>query len=246
MKATRPVRLQTGRFASFTLIELLVVVAIIAVLAALLLPTLQRAKEAGKRMVCMNHLKQLNTATLLMADDNDGWINGTGSPTNAPVGGQRWIDAITNYLKGDALVKYNNNQKACPSMHPDETWWPYGAHFYFVYSAPVNIAAGWTMHSLNEVRNPSRIFLVAESYTWEPEDNAHFNITVQGLGGGAMPYPRHLGEGLNFTFVDGHAEWWKSKGYGPGGASGKWHEDVAVDDWKVPVSWLLGGARFNP
>lgn len=58
----------------FTLIELLVVIAIIAVLAALLLPALSQAKEAGRRTACLNNLHQLGLAARLAALDEEGYF----------------------------------------------------------------------------------------------------------------------------------------------------------------------------
>jgi prepilin-type N-terminal cleavage/methylation domain-containing protein len=71
MKITERRRLASAE-AAFTLIELLVVIAIIGILAAMLLPVLARAKESGRRISCLNNLKQLSLAAQMFVNDNQG------------------------------------------------------------------------------------------------------------------------------------------------------------------------------
>lgn len=117
MARSLPARGPTSRGAGFTLIELLVVIAVISVLVGLLLPAVQRAREAASRISCANNLKQIGLAMHMYHNDFDHLPPNRlmvqpnlASPIGAPTGGATWAVLLLPYLEQDNLYRQWNLQ----------------------------------------------------------------------------------------------------------------------------------------
>jgi prepilin-type N-terminal cleavage/methylation domain-containing protein len=101
-------RARNKRARGFTLIELLVVIAIIGILMALLLPAIQKVREAANKMLCGSNLRQLAIAVhnyhndhnlfpvnSLITDQNNNWISPNWS----------WLARILPYIEQDSMYR---------------------------------------------------------------------------------------------------------------------------------------------
>ncbi|WP_337747729.1 DUF1559 domain-containing protein [Victivallis vadensis] len=212
--AYRRLRPTTARF---TLIELLVVIAIIAILAALLLPVLNKAREAGKRATCTSQLKQIGTAFQLYAGDcNDHF------PFISDKSGGGCMDyayQLNSYLSGanaatskfnpyrmtEAESKFFGGSKLfyCPSR-PNHSLNLPGCR-YVDYAS--NLPLSKSHPKITGIRNISRIMFAIDSIYNPDPLNFNYNTGLSYLNDAfaqaTKVHRRHSGQ-ANCLYGDGH------------------------------------------
>ncbi len=215
----------------FTLIELLVVIAIIALLLAILLPSLNRAKELAKRVYCLSNTKSLTMAWIMYADDNEGKIVNSSSTDAYRRGDLGWAPSIllTGYTKRDvetqlkdleksALFPYLGDSKGvfrCPTQEKDVRSsysishpmnWYYEDPTTGLRYEPCDPSAPY-VRNITEIKSPSMRFVFVDEYDLTANSWGMWYVIPAWMD---RPSIQHSG-GTTFSFADGHNEYWKWK-----------------------------------
>src|SRR5438046_5849987 len=184
---------RVGRRA-FTLIELLVVIAIIAILIGLLVPAVQKVREAAARMTCMNNLKQLVIGLHNYHGTNRSFPAGFRTPPNLPY--PAYFHA--SWALSSDLLLYVEQENLAKQMHvldyprfggtgPNDLIGPQSC-------MPSDVPGGWTQTHLKLFRCPSD-----SGPDLNPIRNNHAMSNYRGVAG-PYTYP-YITENLDFGGV---------------------------------------------
>ena len=216
----------------FTLIELLIVVAIIAILAALLLPSLMKAKERARIVVCANNLKQIAIAQTFYMDDNNSVF-----PPGEPFGGNNglgWIHQTANYMGAELTDSEMRVRGLTRSTAADEVY-RCPNHANHSYSHDSGVASksysgnGWRLwfqnqtlqpaygvynqtdsRRLSQLADPSNVVIITE---WEDLNSSLFStwysVIVGDIGGHTwwLDAQPTLHEKYNVLHGDNHVDY---------------------------------------
>ncbi len=225
MFAKRYKLLRSAGGGGFTLIELMVVIAIMMTLMSILLPSLSRAREAGKRVVCLSNLRQMTMAWHFYAGDNDEQLC---SPDTF------WNDTdVSKYWAADGPVVPSNNIGGTKAALKGGVLWSYTERTADLYKCRADRTDLLRSYSISNTmggyaRDGTRPFHTMADITQAPERAVFVDAgsRLQWIAGSFWPMhidddgveweitdwhnitSRH-GGGFNMSFADFHTEYYK-------------------------------------
>jgi len=227
----------------FTLIELLVVIAIIAILAGMLLPALSKAKESGRRIACINNLRQLGMSVIMYVDDNQGKFPVRQLPGSWPTqlrDGYKNLRVLLCPSDGPTPMTGVNDPVNWPADSAPRSFIINGWNDYFQKQLGANIdmaqIVGMSMPE-SAIPYPSDTILFGEKLT---ESKHYYMDFLEGNAGNQfdeLEQSRHMGPksagGSDYAFADGHAGYLK---YG--------RSLSPINLWAVTDSWRTNSVGF--